>query len=192
MALLSPGRGSIPAVPGSEGWVTISVYAGGSVERGILYLGLFYLLWALSQSGSRAPYRILAVAGIAHAGLAVILLVTGGTSKTSVLWVYVLKEVLTPFGTYVNKNHFAGLMLITGGAALAVSDADILATQQRIAAEQGLLMCPEGAATHVGWRQALAAGLVGDDDEVVLFNCATGLKYPMPDHSRPFIRIADL
>ena len=80
----------------------------------------------------------------------------------------------------------------SGGAALAVSDADILTTQQRIAADQGLLLCPEGAATHVGWQQSLAAGLVNDDDEVVLFNCATGLKYPMPDESRAFAGIERL
>ena len=72
----------------------------------------------------------------------------------------------------------------SGGAALAVSDSDILNAQQHIAARDGLLLCPEGAATYVGWQQALAAGLVSANDETVLFNCATGLKYPMPDDSR--------
>jgi threonine synthase len=80
----------------------------------------------------------------------------------------------------------------SGGAALAVSDADLLAAQRRIAAQEGLLLCPEGAATYVAWRQALEAGLVGAEDEVVLFNCATGLKYPMPDESRTFTRLDDL
>jgi len=68
----------------------------------------------------------------------------------------------------------------SGGAALAVSDADLLAAQQRIAREEGLLLCPEGAATGVAWQQARQRGLVADDARVVLFNCATGLKYPMP------------
>ena len=80
----------------------------------------------------------------------------------------------------------------SGGAALAVSDADLLAAQRRIAAQEGLLLCPEGAATYVAWRQALEAGLVGAEDEVVLFNCATGLKYPMPDESRTFTGLDDL
>jgi threonine synthase len=80
----------------------------------------------------------------------------------------------------------------SGGAALAVSDADIVAAQRRIAAEQGLLLCPEGAATYVAWRQALASGLVDAGDEVVLFNCATGLKYPMPDESRTYTGLDDL
>jgi len=68
----------------------------------------------------------------------------------------------------------------SGGAALAVSDADLLDAQQRIARQEGLLLCPEGAATWVAWRQARQRGLVADGARVVLFNCATGLKYPMP------------
>lgn len=80
----------------------------------------------------------------------------------------------------------------SGGAALAVSDADIIAAQRRIAAQEGLLLCPEGAATYVAWREALEAGLVDAADEVVLFNCATGLKYPMPDESRTFTGLDDL
>lgn len=68
----------------------------------------------------------------------------------------------------------------SGGAALAVSDADLLCAQQRIAREEGLLLCPEGAATWVAWEQARRRGLVADGARVVLFNCATGLKYPMP------------
>ena len=72
----------------------------------------------------------------------------------------------------------------SGGAALAVSDAEILADRRQIAAETGNLLCPEGAATYAGWRKAAAAGLVSPNDSVVLFNCATGLKYPLEDGSR--------
>ena len=68
----------------------------------------------------------------------------------------------------------------SGGLAMAVDDADIVAARDRIAAEDGLLLCPEGAATAVAWEQAVDQGLVGKQDRCVLFNCATGLKYPMP------------
>jgi threonine synthase len=47
-----------------------------------------------------------------------------------------------------------------------------------------LLLCPEGGATLAAYRDALAAGLVDAEEKVVLFNCATGLKYPLPDASR--------
>jgi threonine synthase len=68
----------------------------------------------------------------------------------------------------------------SGGAAMAVSDRDIMAMRDDVAREEGLLLCPEGAATAVACAQARADGLVGPDDRIVLWNCATGLKYPMP------------
>ena len=72
----------------------------------------------------------------------------------------------------------------SGGRALAVDDDAILAAVEDCARRDGLLMCPEGGATLAAYRKALAEGLVGADEEAVLFNCATGLKYPMPDASR--------
>ncbi len=74
----------------------------------------------------------------------------------------------------------------SGGFAIAVSDEAILAARKQAAAKEGVLLCPEGAATLAAWRKAVAAGLVSPDERVVLFNCATGLKYPLPDHSRPY------
>ena len=72
----------------------------------------------------------------------------------------------------------------SGGAALAVSDEEILASRAQVARETGTLLCPEGAATFAGWRRALDQGLVAPQARVVLFNCATGLKYPLEDASR--------
>jgi len=43
------------------------------------------------------------------------------------------------------------------------------------------LLCPEGGATLAAYRRAIDEGLVSAKDRVVLFNCATGLKYPMPE-----------
>src|SRR5690606_7751115 len=68
----------------------------------------------------------------------------------------------------------------SGGAALAVDDRAILAAQADLARREGLLLCPEGAATFAAWERAVADGLLEPDARVVLFNCATGLKYPMP------------
>jgi threonine synthase len=68
----------------------------------------------------------------------------------------------------------------SGGAALAVTDDAILAAQAAVAREEGLLLCPEGAATVAAWEQALDRGLLDAAARVVLFNCATGLKYPLP------------
>lgn len=69
----------------------------------------------------------------------------------------------------------------SGGAALAVDEQQIEHAWRRTAAEDGVLLCPEGAATVAGLRQAVARGLLAPDSEVVLFNCATGYKYPLPN-----------
>ncbi len=68
----------------------------------------------------------------------------------------------------------------SGGRAMAVDDAAILRAVDDTARGDGLLLCPEGGATLAAYRDALATGLVDAGERAVLFNCATGLKYPMP------------
>lgn len=69
----------------------------------------------------------------------------------------------------------------SGGFAIAVSDEELTLAADRAAREDGLLLCPEGGATLAAAEKALARGLIQGSDHVVLFNCATGLKYPMAD-----------
>jgi threonine synthase len=71
----------------------------------------------------------------------------------------------------------------SGGAALAVSEEDIIAGVEDVARDDGMLLCPEGGAVVAGWRKALANGMVGRHETVLLFNCANGNKYPLPDRS---------
>jgi threonine synthase len=71
----------------------------------------------------------------------------------------------------------------SGGRAVAVSDEAIIAAVERIGHEEGLLLCPEGGATVAAAEAAVQAGYVQPDDRILLFNCATGLKYPLPDRS---------
>ena len=68
----------------------------------------------------------------------------------------------------------------SGGFAVAVSDDAINAAHQECAKTEGILLCPEGAATLAALIQELASGRIRSDEQVMLFNCATGLKYPMP------------
>ena len=72
----------------------------------------------------------------------------------------------------------------SGGAALAVTEQAIDDARTTVGHSDGVLLCPEGAATLAGYQNALAEGLVSDTDKVLLFNCGNGLKYPMPDTSR--------
>jgi threonine synthase len=66
----------------------------------------------------------------------------------------------------------------TGGTALAVTDQDILAELAALASREGTWICPEGAACLAAARQLRAAAWIGDDEQVVVLNTGTGLKYP--------------
>ena len=68
----------------------------------------------------------------------------------------------------------------SGGFAIAVEDPAIEMALDEMAREEGFLLCPEGAATYAAYKQSLADGRVKKSDRVVLFNCASGLKYPLP------------
>ncbi|HEY7753222.1 MAG TPA: threonine synthase, partial [Steroidobacteraceae bacterium] len=68
----------------------------------------------------------------------------------------------------------------SGGFAIAVDDDAIAGALAEVSRREGLLLCPEGAATYAAWKAALASGQVGAHETAVLFNCASGLKYPLP------------
>jgi threonine synthase len=72
----------------------------------------------------------------------------------------------------------------SGGAAIAVPEDSILHAVQDAAGDDGFLFCPEGGAVLAGWRMALEQGLVNRNERVLLFNCANGNKYPLPDRSK--------
>jgi len=73
----------------------------------------------------------------------------------------------------------------SGGGAIAVPEDAILQAVDDAARDDGFLFCPEGGAVLAAWRMAIERGLVGGDERVLLFNCANGNKYPLPDRSKP-------
>jgi threonine synthase len=75
------------------------------------------------------------------------------------------------------------------GFAIAVTDEAITAALDEAAREEGFLMCPEGAATYAAYKQSLADGRIQRDERAVLFNCATGLKYPLPPARKTLDRL---
>ncbi|WP_328472188.1 threonine synthase [Actinoplanes sp. NBC_00393] len=66
----------------------------------------------------------------------------------------------------------------TGGTAIAVSDAALLAEQRRVAAQEGTFICPEGAACLAAARQLRESNFLSGTDEVLVLNTGAGLKYP--------------
>jgi len=66
----------------------------------------------------------------------------------------------------------------SGGAAVAVSDDEMLADGIQLATDEGIYAAPEGAACVSALRKLLASGLLKSTDRIVLYNTGSGLKYP--------------
>lgn len=65
----------------------------------------------------------------------------------------------------------------TGGTTLAVTDQDMINAMKEIGSAEGVIACPEGAATLVGLKKLLDQGFLSGDERVVLMNTGSGYKY---------------
>ena len=72
----------------------------------------------------------------------------------------------------------------SNGFATAVDDEKILEARNEVAQQEGLLLCPEGAATYAAYKKELSSGRINPSESAILFNCASGLKYELPRMSR--------
>ncbi|WP_049572818.1 threonine synthase [Streptomyces sp. SBT349] len=66
----------------------------------------------------------------------------------------------------------------TGGTAVAVSDEELLRAQGALARAEGAFICPEGAACFAAVDRLRASGWLRGDENVVVLNTGSGLKYP--------------
>lgn len=82
------------------------------------------------------------------------------------------------------------ILRASGGTAVAVSDAELLEAGLRLAAEEGIFVCPEGAACVAALEKLLANGFLTPADRVVVYNTGTGLKY-LEAYSTRFPRWAE-
>ncbi len=62
------------------------------------------------------------------------------------------------------------------GTALTVSDEEIVSYVKQIASLEGLIVCPEGAATAAALEKLLAQGDVSAEERILLLNTGSGLK----------------
>jgi threonine synthase len=65
----------------------------------------------------------------------------------------------------------------SGGMAIAVTDEEMLSSMLDWARTEGIFLCPEGAAATRAYDKLLETGFLKPNDEVVIFNTGTGLKY---------------
>jgi len=153
----------------------VIVYPTGG---GVGIIGIYKALQELRElgwTGQRLP-RLVAVQA---SGCAPIVKAFASGAAESEPWP---EPQTVAFGITVPKALGDFLVLdalyATGGTAVAVDDDALLADQRTVARLEGSLICPEGAACVTAVRALRASGWLSGDDEVVLLNTGTGLKYP--------------
>jgi threonine synthase len=65
----------------------------------------------------------------------------------------------------------------SGGAAVAVSDEELIGAVKEIGSAEGLFVAPEGGACLPALKKLLEQGAVNREETVVLYNTGSGLKY---------------
>lgn len=145
---------------------------------GVGIIGIYKALRELRELGwigDKLP-RLVAVQA---AGCAPIVKAWQEKKKDSEFW---QNASTIAFGVTVPKALGDFLVLeavyATNGCAIAVPDEAILASQAELARREGLFICPEGAATVAAVKQLAADGWIKADEQVVMLNTGSGLKYP--------------
>jgi threonine synthase len=159
------------------GWrlPSVIVYPTGG---GVGIIGIYKALRELAELGwiSGELPRLVAVQA---SGCAPIVAAFASGARQSEPWP---EPRTVAFGITVAKPLGDFLVLdavyATGGTAIAVDDEALLADQREVARLEGSVICPEGAACVTAVRQLREAGWLSEDDEVVILNTGTGLKYP--------------
>jgi threonine synthase len=77
----------------------------------------------------------------------------------------------------VGDRWMLEVLRATGGTALAVPEAEMLADTLALSRALGVLCAPEGGAVLAAFRRLAAAGWLRRGERVVLFNTGSGLKY---------------
>jgi threonine synthase len=81
----------------------------------------------------------------------------------------------------------------SGGAAVSVTDAELLAVTSTVARLEGVYPAPEGAATVAAIPHLLHQGVLEPHQRIVLFNTGSGLKYQevAPAVTAPVVDVDD-
>lgn len=156
-------------------WPDVIVYPAGG---GVGIIGIHKAITELRELGWVAgqPPRLVAVQA---AGCAPIVAAFDRGAREAQEWA---GAHTVAFGINVPKPLGDFLILDavyqTKGAALAVTDTEIVREQRKCARLEGSFICPEGAACLTAARKLLETGWLNPDHEVVILNTGTGLKYP--------------
>jgi threonine synthase len=145
---------------------------------GVGLIGMWKAFEEMERLGWVAPGRRPKMIAVQAAGCAPVVKAYDEGAKVSQMWQGA--ETLAA-GLRVPKPYGDAIILEivreSGGTAVSVSDAEIMASLGEWAREEGMMLCPEGASVTAAYDKLLADGFLKASDRVVLFNTGTGLKY---------------
>jgi threonine synthase len=158
---------------------------GWRIPRGIIYptgggvgmIGMWKAFDEMEQLGWIGPERPRMIS-VQSAGCAPIVKAWDEDKTTAEMWPNAATKAA---GLRVPKAYGDYLILDilrnSGGAAVAVTDDEIMDALRHWARVEGVFAAPEGAAALAAYRKLRESGFFNSKDTVVLFNTGTGLKY---------------
>jgi threonine synthase len=144
---------------------------------GVGLLGMwkaFDEMQALGWIGSGRPKMVV----VQSSGCAPVVKAWNGGKPTAEAWPNAATRaaglrVPKPYGDYLILD----ILKESGGTAIAVSDDEIMSALRDWGRNEGIFAAPEGAASLAAYRKLRASGFFNEEDQVVLFNTGSGLKY---------------
>ncbi|MGB7729358.1 MAG: threonine synthase [Candidatus Acidiferrum sp.] len=145
---------------------------------GVGLIGMWKAFEEMEELGWVKPGKRPRMIAVQAAGCAPVVRAFERHEKVSEMW----KDAATfaaglrvpkPYGDYIMMD----ILRESGGVAVAIPDAQILASLRDWAQNEGLFLCPEGAAATAAYDHLLDTGFLKPQDRVVLFNTGSGLKY---------------
>lgn len=145
---------------------------------GVGLIGMWKAFAELEELGWVRPGKRPRMIAVQSAGCAPVVRAFEHGEKVSEMW----KDAATfasglrvpkPYGDYIMLE----ILRESGGLAVSLPDEEILASLKDWARNEGIFLCPEGAAATAAYEHLLKTGYLKPEDRVVLFNTGAGLKY---------------
>jgi len=145
---------------------------------GVGLIGMWKAFAEMEELGWVKPGKRPRMIAVQSSGCAPVVKAFEQNAKVSEMW----KDAATfaaglrvpkPYGDYIMME----ILQESGGAAVAIPDEQILASLKDWAQNEGVFLCPEGAAGTAAYDHLLTTGYLRPEDRVVLFNTGSGLKY---------------
>ena len=145
---------------------------------GVGLIGMWKAFAEMEELGWVKPGKRPRMIAVQSAGCAPVVRAFERHEKASEIW----KDAATfasglrvpkPYGDYIMLD----ILRESNGLAVSIPDDAILASLRDWAKNEGVLLCPEGAAATAAYTHLLETGVLKPEHRVVLFNTGVGLKY---------------